>query len=396
MPFVRLKQSPEGLWPAEGWKGTSRSASWREVPKPSKPSQKDVLWDTWYERFLKVEPNSRGQRIVAQGFVTPDGARLGTWQHAQRRAYRRGSLDAKRRQRLDEAGIVWDPYEAAWEQGFSCYEDFPAELLSGKRIVSSAYITPGGYRLGKWQENQRQARRRGELSATRIARLEAAGIVWSAQDAAWWGAFERFRNFPADANGDRLVPQHYATDDGFKLGHWQHVQRQMWRSGKLNDERAAQLESVGMVWQSTEALWLIGLKRFAEFSPDADGRRNVPRNFVCEDGYKLGSWQVSDPKFSRATSFTLPDDLPIIPVRTSLTNLLIHTHQSPHSYTTNSPLPVPINVGLRPSTPPYIYSSIHPSLPISQPILLTHTRPRSGWRTNAGLLARSGARALKR
>ena len=176
MPFVRLKQSPEGLWPAEGWKGTSRSASWREVPKPSKPSQKDVLWDTWYERFLKVEPNSRGQRIVAQGFVTPDGARLGTWQHAQRRAYRRGSLDAKRRQRLDEAGIVWDPYEAAWEQGFSCYEDFPAELLSGKRIVSSAYITPGGYRLGKWQENQRQARRRGELSATRIARLEAAGM----------------------------------------------------------------------------------------------------------------------------------------------------------------------------------------------------------------------------
>ena len=88
----------------------------------------------------------------------------------------------------------------------------------------------------------------------------------------------------------------------------------MWRSGKLNDERAAQLESVGMVWQSTEALWHIGLKRFAEFSPDADGRRNVPRNFVCEDGYKLGSWQVSDRNLAERRASLYPTTSPLYPL----------------------------------------------------------------------------------
>ena len=74
---------------------------------------------------------------------------------------------------------------------------------------------------GRWQENQRQAHRRGKLPSSRVARLESAGIVWDALEAAWGEAYYKFLELPPDHRGYRSVAQGYVDKDGFKLGMWQ-------------------------------------------------------------------------------------------------------------------------------------------------------------------------------
>ena len=53
----------------------------------------------------------------------------------------------------------------------------------GKRIVPAEHVTADGFRLGKWQENQRQAYKKGQLSDVRAWRLERKGIVWDPNEA---------------------------------------------------------------------------------------------------------------------------------------------------------------------------------------------------------------------
>lgn len=44
-----------------------------------------------------------------------DAVPLGRWVHQQRRALRAGELDPHRKELLNEAGMVWEPSEEAWE-----------------------------------------------------------------------------------------------------------------------------------------------------------------------------------------------------------------------------------------------------------------------------------------
>ena len=144
---------------------------------------------------------------------------------------------------------MWDPYDRMWEEGFRHYVSFPADAR-GKRNAPRAYVTDGGYRLGVWQNTQRQAYRRGGLDEVRkrketrtlnpppplnalppppsapspsplhlltppappprpkvrIARLEAAGMVWEPQLSAWEQGFAALASYPADSRGRRHVP----------------------------------------------------------------------------------------------------------------------------------------------------------------------------------------------
>jgi hypothetical protein len=119
--------------------------------------------------------------------------------------------------------VQFDPADAsdeAWDAWYSRFVSWPADT-EGRRLIPSTYETPDGYRIGRWQENQRQAHRRGKLPSSRVARLESAGIVWDALEAAWGEAYYKFLELPPDHRGYRSVAQGYVDKDGFKLGMWQ-------------------------------------------------------------------------------------------------------------------------------------------------------------------------------
>ncbi len=56
-------------------------------------------------------------------YVTSSGYKLGTWQKNQRIEYRKGKLSLERIEALEKIGVVWDPHEVAWEEGFEHFLD---------------------------------------------------------------------------------------------------------------------------------------------------------------------------------------------------------------------------------------------------------------------------------
>lgn len=210
---------------------------------------REAAWNDGLEHFLAIKPDAEGKRRVTQRFASADGFRLGKWADCQRQAFKKGVLTPERSAILQAAGMLWDPGEGTWEEALLHFQEFEADEL-GRRMVPQNYVTAGGFKLGWWQQVQRRGYHADppQLSEQRIARLEAAGIVWDPKKASWEEGLAIFELVPRNANGLRLVPQNHVTDDGFRLGLWVSTQRSTYRGGRMIRERIERLEAAGMVW----------------------------------------------------------------------------------------------------------------------------------------------------
>ena len=154
----RLEQLP-------GW-------SWKKVPR--RP------WDEAY-RELVAYTHEHGTASPLQGTVTPSGLPLGHWVSAQRVAYNRGTMARKFPERIERLeslpGWVWSVADALWENGFA--ELAAVAEATGSAAPGKSVISPSGFRLGQWVQDQRRKHRRGQLSPERAARLERLpGWYW--------------------------------------------------------------------------------------------------------------------------------------------------------------------------------------------------------------------------
>ena len=136
-----------------------------------------------------------------------------------------------------------------WDVCFGRLEAYQEER--GDCLVPVAYETEGGFKLGKWVDNQRTKYKgkRGGLTEEQRERLEGLGMVWEPLEAAWEEGLQQLAMYQEE-RGDCLVPQGYETEGGFKLGTWVDTQRQKYKGnrGRLTEEQRARLEGLGMVW----------------------------------------------------------------------------------------------------------------------------------------------------
>ena len=258
----------------------------------------DAAWELAFTAFKQYEKSKDGMRLVPEDYMTPEGFKLGGWQHTQRQSYRRGAMSRKRIKLLNKAGMVWDVQLVTWEQGMAEFLKYPPDE-KGRRVVPTQWETRGGFRLGSWQHTQRQYYKRGKLAAERIERLEAAGIVWDMQSgdgSTWMDAYDLMEEYPPDAYGKRMIPIGHFTEDGFALGQWQSAQRQAYQRGQLNAEKKQMLDEIGMVWRLHDWAWDVGYNHFVAQPADSKGRRKIATNFVTPDGYALGVWQSKQRK----------------------------------------------------------------------------------------------------
>jgi len=103
----------------------------------------------------------------------------------------------------------------------------------------------------------------------------------------WYGLLLRY----LEENGHCRIPFTHKTTGGYSLGRWVNTQRN--NKDTLSHERRNRLETLdGWVWNILEYQWEEGfdhLKAYAELH----GHCRVPAKHKTADGFKLGSWVVT-------------------------------------------------------------------------------------------------------
>ena len=132
--------------------------------------------------------------------------------------------------------------------------------------------------LGSWLNKQRSRRKAGLLSQSRIAALDAVGVIWDVLVTQWEERLNALARFKLKA-GHCEVPRGYGPDP--KLATWLLVQRRDNRLGTLLPDRAEKLESIGVVWDPHNAAWERRFESLATFRA-ASGHCDVPRGYSLD------------------------------------------------------------------------------------------------------------------
>ena len=182
---------------------------------------------------------------------------------------------------------------STWEHYFSEASIYYAE--HGDLKVPKLYKTPAGLSLGVWLTTQRRVREgciQGSLTEQQIARLDSIGMVWgNRKEIAWQRGFESAQKYH-DTYGNLMVVRKYVDPDGYPLGQWIIKARQMKLNGQLKEERIAQLDEIGMVWNVFDAKWEKAFALAVAYYEE-NGDLNIPRSYVTATGERLGLWVAS-------------------------------------------------------------------------------------------------------
>ena len=121
-------------------------------------------------------------------------------------------------------------------------------------------------------------------------KLEALGMCWRIRGPfytweEWYGEAEGYFR----ENGHLQVHSQYVTPSGKRLGLWVKAQRYRGR-GALEEEQARKLDGIGMEWSIKERSDWEEWYRLAEAYSREHGDLSVPKDYVTEDGRKLGIW----------------------------------------------------------------------------------------------------------
>ena len=180
-----------------------------------------------------------------------------------------------------------------WEEYYRAAVQYREE--HGDLLIPQRYVTEDGKCLGRWLVTQRRVREgqiQGNLTEQQIARLDSIGMVWgNRKEIAWQHGFEVAKKYH-DTYGNLMVPGKYTDPDGYPLGQWIIKTRQQKLNGRLKEERIAQLDEIGMVWNIFDAKWEKAYALAAAYYEE-NGNLNIPRSYVTAAGERLGQWVAS-------------------------------------------------------------------------------------------------------
>lgn len=234
---------------------------------------------------------------------------LGRWVHQQRKAHRAGELNSHRKELLDEAGMVWEPGDEAWEVKLAAlrsYRRATGHLAPRQDAVWGEAMVPIGQHLAN-------LRRKGglgkdpERARRRAAQLTAIDPDW---DCPWpldWQRHYRVLADLVDADGHLPHIKPGVVFNGDDLGKWRWRQQEPGTWAQLLPEQQERLTALGIkpteapppaptAMHATKAQQAFqrGLAALAQWVEREGAHRPVPRKAVetLPDGTetKLGIW----------------------------------------------------------------------------------------------------------
>ena len=195
-------------------------------------------WEINYQA-AKAYYHAHGDLNVPLGYRTEKGIQLGIWISSQRRLYHgnfHGSLTPERIEKLEQIGMVWENrYETRWENMYQVAEEFYIE--HGHLRVPVKYVTEDGIQLGRWL--CRQSEHREKLSAEKVSRLDAIGMVWIN---GWDTRYELAEDFLRDNPG--YVLSQTTTIGDFWVGKWLVQQVRALEKGILKPDQKNKIQAL--------------------------------------------------------------------------------------------------------------------------------------------------------
>ncbi|MDX3458882.1 Helicase associated domain protein [Streptomyces sp. ME02-8801-2C] len=216
-----------------------------------------LVWLEGYQALLRWRKENRITGLYAVPYDTEatvgvtDRFPLGRWAHQQRRTYRAGELDDHRQELLDEAGMVWEPGEEAWETKLAVlrsYRRAHGHLAPRRDAVwggADDELAP----VGEHMANLRRTHGLGknpERAAVRAAQLAAIDIDWNCPWPLDWQRNYRILTDLAADEPDGVLPaiQPGVLFEGDDIGRW--LQRQTHDWFQLTEEQQRRLSSLGV------------------------------------------------------------------------------------------------------------------------------------------------------
>ncbi len=206
------------------------------------------LWQKNLEELRAICRKEHGGRIPDPHDLP---GRLERWLAAQRRSRRKGRLNERQVQMLDELGMVWDLtsfHEERWRRRYEALKRFVA--VHGHTRVEPG---EGNSDLAVWVRRQRSLYQRGDLRADRKRLLEAVGFSFELADQPtpqWMGHYEGLKAFRRE-HGHSRVPRQYPPNQA--LAEWAAQQKQRHKRGLLKPVHIELLEAVGFPWAERRA-----------------------------------------------------------------------------------------------------------------------------------------------
>lgn len=197
----------------------------------------DERWITKYNQlvvYVKQEGISRVER--------PINPSLYLWCRDQRVKRKSGMLTDEQIQKLDKIGFIWNLDDERY-YGRKSSAGVPKRSWE-ERYNELAILLAKGLPLGKTMRNwcDLQRRRRKTLTPQQIEKLERIGFVLDPHAAMWE---QKYKEFVAYYNENASLPD---SEDNIVLYRWLILQRRLYRSGKLSQERHAKLKKVIGTW----------------------------------------------------------------------------------------------------------------------------------------------------
>ncbi len=249
---------------------------------------RDLAWERYFAA-AKAYREKYGDLKVPAEYRTETGVKLGSWL-SNLRTYRKSGLrknylTQERISALDGLGMEWSVPDYLFERNYAAALEYWKE--HGNLDVPAGQVSGDGVKLGNWIQKLRRIRKgagEGRLTEEQIRRLDEIGMEWSDKyERLWEKGYREAERYYA-ANGDLKVPTGYVTDTGYKLGNWISDQRE---NKKLNAERRARLDAIGMDWEKPDA-WERKFELAKEYFL-RNGNLNVPANYIAQ-GVWLNKW----------------------------------------------------------------------------------------------------------
>jgi len=252
------------------------------------------LGQTWDYRYGQLRAFKEQHGHCNVSFAKQKDRALYVWLINQRQLKRRGELATDRLNRLEDLGVDWQTFDSRWSQRFADLEKFHARY--GHCDVPQS----GGQHnsLGKWLNQQRTAKRSGKLPEQREKQLSSLGVVWDPLEAGWRKQFRSLERFKS-IHGHCRVPFSYSDDP--RLSAWLRTQRRLQKHGKMSASRAAQLDALGMEWDTNSDVWEQRFKELKEYKRH-EGHTEVPASY--KENRALAMWVSTQRRIHKSNQLT--------------------------------------------------------------------------------------------